>query len=120
MVPAIRVFRPSVGKRVIVLMPDSPLVSLAQLSVLPAPSDVTTPRPVTTTTGRPILSLPAAISLSLSLSARPARGLRPANAQRRLPPLASNPRSLIAPNPWSHRVETDYHDQVRPWPARYS
>src|SRR6476660_2576712 len=39
MVPAILVFRPSVGKRVIVLMPDAPLVSLAQLSLLPAPSE---------------------------------------------------------------------------------
>src|SRR5579872_108100 len=44
-----------------VLMPDSPAVSFAQLSVLPAPSEVTTPRPVTTTIGRPNLSLPAAI-----------------------------------------------------------
>src|ERR1043165_8643129 len=64
MVPAILVFRPSVGKRVIVLMPDSPPASLVQLSLLPAPSEVTTPSPVTTTTGRPILSLPAAIVLS--------------------------------------------------------
>src|SRR5471032_2047533 len=56
MVPAMRVLRPSVGKRVMARMPDSPAVSLAQLSVLPAPSDVTTPRPVTTTIGRPILS----------------------------------------------------------------
>src|SRR5665647_3840298 len=56
MVPAMRVFRPSVGKRVMARMPDSPAVSLAQLSVLPAPSEVTTPRPVTTTIGRPILS----------------------------------------------------------------
>src|SRR4029077_15858020 len=61
MVPAMRVFKPSVGKRVMVLMPDSPAVSFAQLSVLPAPSDVTMPRPVTTTSGRPILSLPAVI-----------------------------------------------------------
>ena len=44
------------GKRVMARMPDSPAVSLAQLSVLPAPSEVTTPRPVTTTIGRPILS----------------------------------------------------------------
>src|SRR5215813_3152365 len=64
MVPAMRVFNPSVGKRLMVLIPDSPAVSLFQLSDLPAPSDVTTPRPVTTTSGRPILSLPAAILLS--------------------------------------------------------
>src|ERR1035438_3926031 len=56
MVPAMRVRRPSVGKRVMARMPDSPPVSLAQLSVLPAPSDVITPRPVTTTVGRPCLS----------------------------------------------------------------
>src|SRR6266480_2975622 len=61
MVPAMRVFKPSVGKRVMALIPDSPDVSLVQLSDLPAPSEVTTPRPVTTTSGRPILSLPAAI-----------------------------------------------------------
>src|ERR1039458_7676041 len=47
-------------------MPDSPAVSLAQLSVLPAPSEVTTPRPVTTTIGRPILSLVDGISCSPS------------------------------------------------------
>src|SRR6185437_6724168 len=57
MVPAMRVLRPSVAKRVMARMPDSPAVSLAQLSVLPAPSEVTTPSPVTTTIGRPILSL---------------------------------------------------------------
>ena len=55
-VPAIVVFRPSVGKRVMVRMPDSPAVSFAQLSALPAPSEVTTPMPVTTTIGRPNLS----------------------------------------------------------------
>jgi hypothetical protein len=55
-VPAIVVFRPSIGKRVTVRMPDSPAVSLAQLSSLPAPSDVTTPIPVTTTIGLPNLS----------------------------------------------------------------
>ncbi len=53
MEPAIVVFSPSVGKRVIVRMPDSPAVSFVQLSVLPAPSDVTMPMPVTTTIGRP-------------------------------------------------------------------
>src|SRR4029078_361732 len=63
-----RVFNPSVGNRVIVWMPHSPAVSLAQLSALPAPSDVTTPRPVTTTSGRPILSLPVVISASLPRS----------------------------------------------------
>src|SRR5713226_8209687 len=55
-VPAIVVFRPSIGKRVTVRMPDSPAVSLAQLSSLPAPSEVTTPIPVTTTIGLPNLS----------------------------------------------------------------
>ena len=55
-VPAIVVLRPSVGKRVMVRMPDSPAVSFAQLSVLPEPSDVTTPMPVTTTIGLPNLS----------------------------------------------------------------
>src|SRR5690242_16211193 len=55
-VPAIVVFRLSVGKRVMVRMPDSPAVSLLQLSVLPAPSEVTTPMPVITTIGRPNLS----------------------------------------------------------------
>jgi hypothetical protein len=34
-------------------MPDVPAVSFCQLSALPMPSEVTTPRPVTTTTGRP-------------------------------------------------------------------
>ena len=55
-VPAIVDFRPSIGKRVTVRMPDSPAVSLVQLSFLPAPSDVTTPMPVTTTIGLPNLS----------------------------------------------------------------
>ncbi len=55
-VPAIVDFKPSIGKRVTVRMPDSPAVSFAQLSVLPAPSDVTTPMPVTTTIGLPNLS----------------------------------------------------------------
>src|SRR5450756_1183764 len=61
-----RVLSPSVPKRVMVRMPDSPAVSLAQLSVLPAPSEVTTPRPVTTTIGRPILSFSDGISCSPS------------------------------------------------------
>src|ERR1700686_986083 len=55
-VPAIVDLRPSIGKRVTVRMPDTPAVSFAQLSVLPAPSDVTTPIPVTTTIGLPNLS----------------------------------------------------------------
>jgi hypothetical protein len=42
-VPAMRVFRPSVAKRVISRMPDCPALSFAQLSCAPAPSDVTTP-----------------------------------------------------------------------------
>src|SRR5262249_28608056 len=50
------VFSPSIGKRVMVRMPDSPATSLVQLSALPAPSEVTTPMPVTTTIGRPNLS----------------------------------------------------------------
>src|SRR6202011_2735913 len=64
-VPAMVVFRPSVGKRVMVRIPDSPAQSLAQLSVLPEPSDVTTPMPVTTTIGRPNLSR-AAVMISPS------------------------------------------------------
>src|SRR5262249_57936680 len=55
-VPAMRVFSPSVEKRLIARMPDLPAVSFCQLSLLPAPSGVTTPMPVTTTTGRPDLS----------------------------------------------------------------
>src|SRR5262245_59696203 len=55
-VPAMVVFRPSIGKRVTVRMPDSPDVSLSQLSFFPAPSEVTTPMPVTTTIGQPSLS----------------------------------------------------------------
>src|SRR5919204_4382650 len=55
-VPAIVVFRPSIGKRVMVRMPDSPATSFDQLSALPAPSEVIMPMPVTTTTGRPNLS----------------------------------------------------------------
>jgi len=52
-VPAMRVFKPSVAKRLIAWMPDSPAISLRQLSALPMPSEVTTPMPVTTTIGRP-------------------------------------------------------------------
>src|SRR6266480_239423 len=61
-VPAIVVLRPSLAKRVMRRMPDSPAVSLAQLSALPAPSEVITPMPVTTTTGCPLL--PDAIQAS--------------------------------------------------------
>jgi hypothetical protein len=56
--------RPSIGKRLIVWMPDWPAVSFAQLSSLPWPREVTTPMPVTTTTGRPCLSFIEAILLS--------------------------------------------------------
>src|SRR5574340_729941 len=64
MVPAMRVFRPAVAKRVMLWMPDSPAVSFAQSSGLAAPSDVTMPVPVTTTTGRPCLSFAVAIVVS--------------------------------------------------------
>src|SRR5215510_9093642 len=120
MVPAILVFRLSVGKRVIALMPDSPPVSLVQLSLLPAPSEVTTPSPVTTTTGRPILSLPAAIASLLKQSVQREQDLRHANDPRRLRPLASTLRSLAAPDRLSHKAGTDYHGRVRSWRARYS
>src|ERR1700753_799229 len=62
-VPAIVVFRPSVGKRLMVRIPDSPAASFFQLSVLPAPREVTTPMPVTTTIGRPSFSRIVLISL---------------------------------------------------------
>lgn len=62
-VPAIVVFRPSTGKRVMVRMPDSPATSFAQLSALPLPSEVMMPMPVTTTTGRPNLSRGAVMSI---------------------------------------------------------
>ena len=55
-VPATVVLRPSVGKRVMVLSPDCPAVSLLQFSASPAPSEVITPMPVTATIGRPNLS----------------------------------------------------------------
>jgi hypothetical protein len=48
-VPAIVVRNASVGKRVMRRMPDLPAVRSRQLSLLPMPSDVTTPRPVTAT-----------------------------------------------------------------------
>src|SRR4029078_3772668 len=120
MVPAILVFRPSVAKRESVLMPDAPLVSLAQLSLLPAPSEVITPSPVTTTTGRPILSLPAAIASLLNQSVQRERDLRHANDPRRVRPLASTLRSSAAPDRLSHQAGTDYHRRVRSGRARYS
>ena len=52
-VPAMRVLRWSVGKRVMAWMPDLPAVSASQLSLRPMPSEVTTPMPVTATIGRP-------------------------------------------------------------------
>ena len=120
-VPAMRVLRPSVGKRVMARMPDSPAVSLAQLSALPAPSEVTTPMPVTTTTGRPALSLVDDMARSPSADPlRPARGLRRANARRRSPAPGSTARSSAAPVRSSRRAETDYHGRARPRPARYS
>jgi hypothetical protein len=67
--PAIVVLRPSLAKRVMRWMPDSPAVSLAQLSALPAPSEVMTPMPVTTTIGRPFLSCADAMSALLHLTA---------------------------------------------------
>ena len=74
-----------------VLMPDSPAVSFAQLSVLPAPSEVTTPRPVTTTIGRPNLSLPCCHrSLLLSRCVRPTQDLRLASGRHRSPTTWSN------------------------------
>ncbi len=56
-VPAIRVRRPAVGKRVMAWMPERPAVRPAQFAALPCPSDVTMPRPVTATSGRPRASL---------------------------------------------------------------
>src|SRR5262249_33771908 len=72
-VPAIVVLSPSLAKRVMRWMPDWPAVSFAQLSALPAPSEVMTPMPVTTTIGRPFLSCADAISSLLDrLDQRPA------------------------------------------------
>jgi hypothetical protein len=80
-VPAMRVFRWSVGKRVIGRMPDLPAVRAAQFSSLPTPSDVTTPMPVTTTMGRPKLSVIERMTISLSVPPpgfrRPRRGPHP-------------------------------------------
>ena len=47
--PAICVRRPSVEKRVILRMPDSPPASRRQFSSAPRPSDVIAPTPVTAT-----------------------------------------------------------------------
>ena len=52
-VPLIRVERPSVGKRVILWMPETPEVNAFQLSSTPWPSEVMTPMPVTAINGRP-------------------------------------------------------------------
>ena len=52
-VPAICVLKPSVGKRVILRMPDWPAVKRCQFSAVPAPREVTIPIPVTTMIGRP-------------------------------------------------------------------
>src|SRR5438309_1530897 len=73
-VPAIVVLRPSLAKRVMRWMPDSPAVSLAQLSALPAPSEVITPMPVTTTTRCPLL--PHAPQCSRDCAGRARRSLR--------------------------------------------
>src|SRR5262249_51048510 len=64
-VPAMRVLSPSVSNRLIERMPDSPAVSLRQLSSTPTPSEVTMPMPVTTTIGRPALPCVPAIRSSL-------------------------------------------------------
>src|SRR5215471_11915483 len=69
-VPAIVVLRPSMGKRVMVRMPDSPAVSFFQLSDLPAPSDVTTPMPVMTTIGLPNLSRGAVMVFPVGVVSR--------------------------------------------------
>src|SRR5215471_13439122 len=63
MVPATLVFNPSVEKRVIARIPDSPAVRRRQFSLFPAPSDVMIPIPVTTTMGRPALSRVACMFL---------------------------------------------------------
>src|SRR3569832_2744021 len=67
-VPAIVVFSPSTGKRVMVRIPDSPATSFAQLSALPLPSEVMMPMPVTTTTGRPSLSRSAVMDPPIELA----------------------------------------------------
>src|SRR4029079_2287767 len=84
--PQMRVRKLSVAKRVILWMPDSPLLRRAQLSSLPWPSEGTTPSPVTTTIGRPALSVFADIRFSPS-----ARGFH--QRQAFTPPM---------PNPCAH------------------
>src|SRR6476619_8038724 len=106
MVPAMRVFKASVAKRVIGRMPDSPAVSLAQLSVLPAPSEVMTPSPVTTTVGRPCLSFADGIVLLLTRPLRPAPDLRPANVRLRSPRPGAGRRPSAAPVQSSPKAET--------------
>jgi hypothetical protein len=81
--PAIVVLRPSLAKRVMRWMPDSPAVSLAQLSAFPAPSEVMTPLPVTTTTGRPLLPRDDAIQASFTSPPRRAPYPRRASGPRR-------------------------------------
>ena len=63
---------PSVAKREMRLMPETPPLSFAQLSVFPTPSEVTTPIPVTAMMGRPFLSRVAvAMEFPFSLSVDP-------------------------------------------------
>ena len=59
--------KPSVGKREMRRMPETPPVSFAQLSDVPMPSEVTTPIPVTAMIGRPFLSR-VAVVIPLSFS----------------------------------------------------
>src|SRR6266700_2985759 len=66
------VLRPSLAKRVMRWMPDSPAVSLAQLSAFPAPSEVMMPLPVTTTPGRSFLPRDDAIQAPFTSPPRPA------------------------------------------------
>src|SRR2546425_235985 len=54
--PAPRAPTPVVQTGLMAQIPDPPAVSFRQFSLLPTPSDVTTPMPVTTTIGRPALS----------------------------------------------------------------
>src|SRR4051794_30475322 len=70
-VPAMVVRSASIGNRLMRRMPDSPAVSLRQLSAIPVPSEVTTPMPVTAT-GAPTEGPLGedAISFSLSMSLR--------------------------------------------------
>src|SRR3954465_14653563 len=118
MVPAIRVFRPSVEIRVISWMPDSPAVSLRQLSSRPAPSDVITPIPVTTTIGRPAWSVLAIANL-LSRPLRRERDPRRADARYWSP----RPAAAAHPSParlLSHRPEQTDDRAATQWrPTRH-